>query len=64
MREIVGKSKIDSVLYEQRDAIASELVKSIQGQLDRLKTGIVIVNVNVQSVQPPEQVQAAFEDTL
>ncbi len=64
VREIVGKSKIDSVLYEQRDAIASELVRSIQDQLDRLKTGIVIVNVNVQSVQPPEQVQAAFEDTL
>ena len=64
VREIVGKSKIDSVLYEQRDAIASQLVQSIQGQLDRLKTGILIVNVNVQSVQPPEQVQAAFEDTL
>ena len=64
VREIVGKSKIDSVLYEQRDAIASELVKSVQNQLDRLKAGIVVVNVNVQSVQPPEQVQAAFEDTL
>jgi len=64
VREIVGKSKIDSVLYEQRDAIAAELVKSIQSQLDRLKAGIVVVNVNVQSVQPPEQVQAAFEDTL
>jgi membrane protease subunit HflK len=64
VREIVGKSKIDSVLYEQRDAIASQLVQSIQGQLDRLKTGILVVNVNVQSVQPPEQVQAAFEDTL
>ncbi|MEP6740048.1 MAG: FtsH protease activity modulator HflK, partial [Caldimonas sp.] len=64
VREIVGKSKIDSVLYEQRDAIASEVAKSVQAQLDRLKTGILIVNVNVQSVQPPEQVQAAFEDTL
>ena len=64
VREIVGKSKIDSVLYEQRDALASELVRSIQAQLDRLKTGILIVNVNVQSVQPPEQVQAAFDDTL
>jgi membrane protease subunit HflK len=64
VREIVGKSKIDSVLYEQRDAIASELVKSIQAQLDRLKAGIVVVNVNVQSVQPPEQVLASFEDTL
>jgi modulator of FtsH protease HflK len=64
VREIVGKSKIDSVLYEQRDAIAADLVKSIQEQLDRLKAGIIVVNVNVQSVQPPEQVLAAFEDTL
>jgi modulator of FtsH protease HflK len=64
VREIVGKSQIDSVLYEQRDAIAAELVKSIQAQVDRLKAGIVVINVNVQSVQPPEQVQAAFEDTL
>ncbi|MEP6876900.1 MAG: protease modulator HflK, partial [Burkholderiales bacterium] len=59
VREIVGKSKIDSVLYEQRDAIAAQLVKSVQNQLDRLKAGIIVVNVNVQSVQPPEQVQAA-----
>ncbi len=64
VREIVGKSKIDSVLYEQRDALANDLVRSIQAQLDRLRTGILVVNVNVQSVQPPEQVQAAFEDTL
>ena len=64
VREIVGKSKIDSVLYEQRDAIATDLAKSVQSQLDRLKAGILVVNINVQSVQPPEQVQAAFEDTL
>ncbi|WP_082567437.1 FtsH protease activity modulator HflK [Pelomonas sp. Root1217] len=62
VREIVGKSTMDSVLYEQRDAIAADLVKSIQVQLDRLKAGIQVVNVNVQSVQPPEQVQAAFDD--
>jgi membrane protease subunit HflK len=64
VREIVGRTNIDAVLYEQRDAIAAELVQSIQSQLDRLNTGIVVVNVNMQSVQPPEQVQAAFEDTL
>ncbi len=64
VREIVGKSKIDSVLYEQRDAIAADLVTSIQSQLDRLNAGIIVVNVNVQSVQPPEQVLASFEDTL
>ena len=64
VREIVGKSNMDSVLYEQRDAIAIDLVKSIQTQLDRLRTGILIVNVNVQSVQAPEQVQTAFDDAF
>jgi membrane protease subunit HflK len=64
VREIVGKSNMDSVLYEQRDAIATDLVKSIQVQLDRLKAGILVSNVNVQNVQAPEQVQAAFDDAF
>lgn len=64
VREIVGRSNMDSVLYEQRDAIATDLAKSIQVQLDRLKTGIQIVNVNVGSVQAPEQVQQAFDDAF
>jgi membrane protease subunit HflK len=64
VREIVGRSTMDSVLYEQRDAIAIDLVKLIQVQLDRLHAGILVVNVNVQSVQAPEQVQAAFDDAF
>lgn len=64
VREIVGNSTMDSVLYEQRDAIATELVKSIQTQLNKLKAGVTVVNVNVQSVQAPEQVQAAFDDAF
>ncbi len=64
IREIVGKSNMDSVLYEQRDAIATDLVKSVQQQLDRLNAGIIVSNVNVQNVQAPEQVQAAFDDAF
>jgi membrane protease subunit HflK len=64
VREIVGRSKVDSVLYEQRDAIAAELVKSVQAQINRLKAGIVIVNVNLQNVQVPDSVQAAFNDAV
>jgi membrane protease subunit HflK len=64
VREIVGRSRVDSVLYEARDAIAADLVKNIQGQLDRLRAGIVIANVNVQSVQVPDSVQAAFNDAV
>jgi membrane protease subunit HflK len=64
VREIVGQSTMDSVLYEQRDAIANDLAKNIQGQLDRLKAGVLIASVNMASVQPPEQVQAAFDDAV
>ena len=64
VREIVGRSTMDSVLYEQRDALAAELVRSVQAQLDRLKAGILVTNVNVQSVQAPEQVQSAFDDAF
>ena len=64
VREIVGRSRVDLVLYEQRDAIAAELVKSIQAQLDRLKAGIVVANVNMQNVQVPDSVQSAFNDAV
>jgi len=64
VREIVGRSTIDSVLYEQRDALAASLVKSIQGQLDKLKAGILVVNVNVEPVGVPEQVLSAFNDVV
>lgn len=64
VREVVGRSKVDAVLYEQRAALAADLVKSIQVQLDRLNAGILVDNVNVQNVQVPEQVQAAFNDAV
>lgn len=64
VREIVGRSAMNEVLYEKRDVISTELSKSLQVQLDRLNTGILIVNVNFNDVKPPEQVQGAFEDVL
>ncbi len=64
VREVVARSRVDTVLYEKREALASDLVQSIQSQLNRLKSGILIDNVNVQSVQVPEQVQAAFDDAF
>ena len=62
IREIVGKSAMDSVLYEGRDKIAADSQKLIQEILDRYETGIQIRSVTMQSTQPPEQVQAAFDD--
>jgi membrane protease subunit HflK len=64
VREIVGRAKVDAVLYEERAAVAADLVKLIQAQLDRLNAGILIDNVNLENVQVPEQVQAAFNDAV
>lgn len=64
MREIVGKSKMDFVLYEGRSDIAASAKALMQQILDRYKTGISISQVTLQNIQPPEQVQAAFDDAV
>ena len=64
MREIVGKSQMDFVLYEGREQVAAQAQKQMQDILDRYKTGILISKVTLQNAQPPEQVQAAFDDAV
>jgi modulator of FtsH protease HflK len=64
VREIVARSKMDTVLYEGREKIGIDLAISIQNILDLYSTGIFITSVTVQNVQPPEQVQAAFDDAV
>jgi membrane protease subunit HflK len=64
MREIVGKNKMDFVLYEGRAEIAVRAKKEMQSILDRYKTGISISQVTLQNIQPPEEVQSAFDDAV
>src|SRR5579864_274439 len=64
VREIVGKSEMDFVLYEGREQVAVQAQKLMQEILDRYKTGIAISKVTMQNAQPPEQVQAAFDDAV
>ncbi|MGA8514928.1 MAG: FtsH protease activity modulator HflK [Burkholderiaceae bacterium] len=64
IREVVGRGTMDGVLNKDRESIQRDVMKSVQAQLDRYKTGILIQNVNIQNVQPPEAVQAAFDDAL
>jgi membrane protease subunit HflK len=64
IREIVGKSKMDFVLYEGREKVALDVAQSMQRILDHYQAGVQITNVTMQGVQPPEQVQAAFDDAV
>jgi len=62
MRETVGRKGIDQVLYEEKEAVAKDAQKLMQSIADRYKAGVAIIDVTIQQAQPPEQVQAAFED--
>jgi len=64
MREIVGKKPMDFVLYEGRTEVAAEVQTLMQQILDRYAAGIQVSTVAIQNVQPPEQVQAAFDDAV
>ena len=64
IREVVGKSKMDFVLYEGREKVANDVQMLMQTIVDRYALGAVITNVTMQGVQPPEQVQSSFDDAV
>ena len=55
---------MDFVLYEGREEIAIKTKALMQDILDRYRSGINITSVTMQNAQPPEQVQAAFDDAV
>lgn len=64
IREVVGKSKMDFVLYEGREKVAFDVSALMQLILRKYDAGVHVTNVTMQGVQPPEQVQAAFDDAV
>ena len=55
---------MDFVLYEGREKVAFDTSQLMQQILDRYNSGVQINQVTMQGVQPPEQVQAAFDDAV
>jgi membrane protease subunit HflK len=64
IREIIGKSSMDFAIFEGRAEVAARAHKLMQEILDRYGTGISISKVTMQNAQPPEQVQASFDDAV
>ena len=60
MRLVVGDRSVDEVIITDRQEIAIEAQKLTQELLDGYKTGIDVVTLNLQDVNPPEPVQPAF----
>lgn len=64
MREVVGRETVDGVLREHRAAVAAEVADRLQVILDSYDSGIDIDKVQLQDVQPPAAVRAAFDDVV
>jgi membrane protease subunit HflK len=64
MREVIGKSSMDQILYETQVDVANRARDLMQQIHDRYGTGIQVSTVTIQNAQPPEQVQAAFDDAV
>lgn len=58
IREVVGKNKLDDLLQKG----LQDTSERMQVILDSYKAGVKIISVSLQSAQPPEEVQEAFED--
>ena len=64
LRLVVGQRSIGAVLAEQRTEVEEATRTRLQEILDTYNTGINIVGVELQEVQAPEQVRAAFSDVV
>jgi len=62
IRQIVGRTGVDGVLSERRGQVQSETGELLQSILDGYEAGIFVEGVELQEVQPPPQVQDAFDD--
>jgi membrane protease subunit HflK len=64
LRQVVGKRNIDDVLTTEKEAVQAEAHTVLQGLLDTYQTGIQVREVQLLNVNPPRQVQDAFDDVV
>jgi membrane protease subunit HflK len=64
LRHVVGSSEMHLVLTEGREQVAIEIQERLQSYIDNYKSGIQVTLVNIEDTQPPDAVQAAFDDVI
>jgi membrane protease subunit HflK len=64
LREVIGKSRLDEIITENRSAIAVAVQQGTQQLLDLYRTGLIVTNVNIQRAEAPEAVAEAFADAI
>ncbi|HYD44028.1 MAG TPA: FtsH protease activity modulator HflK [Phenylobacterium sp.] len=62
MREVVGKSALEAVLTSGRGQVQTQAAELMQATLDQWRTGVTVVEVQIRTAGPPEQVVGAFRE--
>ena len=62
MREVVGKSPLQSVITTERDVVQQEVLTQTQALLDAYRAGVEIIDIQIAKSDPPQQVIEAFND--
>jgi len=64
LRQVVGQRSIDDTLVRNREAVEDQTKLLLQQILDDYQTGILVSKVALQTIRPPDQVRAAFDDVV
>jgi modulator of FtsH protease HflK len=64
IRQVIGSNDIDDALTEQRERTQQQTREVLQDILDQYDVGLEIVAVQLQDVEPPDQVSDAFKDVI
>ena len=62
MREIVGQRDLQFLLTEGRQEVEQDVRNLLQDILDSYQSGILIQSIQLQSIDPPDQVIASFDE--
>lgn len=62
MREIVGQRNLQFLLTEGRQEVEQDARNLLQDVLDGYESGILIQSIQLQSIDPPDQVIDAFDE--
>jgi membrane protease subunit HflK len=64
LRQVVGKRPIDDVLITEKLQVEIDIRELLQRIIDRYDGGVMVKEVKLQTVRPPEEVAAAFSDVV
>ena len=64
LRQAVGSRNIDDVLTTEKEQVQTQVLLKMRQLAADYKTGIDVVQVLLQNVNPPLEVQSAFEDVV